>query len=105
MSDYTGVLARILDRTYYATHGKPLYDSRKWAAEVFETLLAYHGLAVVTTCRFAIDDECTMVVSLTDDGNVQMPKLGRTMSPDLAHRLGVALIGVARSARELAANE
>lgn len=95
-------IAQILGRTFHAVTGKSLYACDE-AADIFEILLRYHGLALVSTCGFVVewDDEGDPVslVELDDDG-IWFPKLKEPLSPDLAHAFGEALIAVAHQARK-----
>lgn len=104
MSYYTKTLGKILDRTVYAITGRQLHSSSPHAVEVFEALLDYHGLTVVSTLGLVveggIDDwESMKLVELDEDG-IRPPKLKKPYSPELAIRLGTALIAAGRQAQK-----
>lgn len=93
----TQPLARILARSYYAISDKPLLgDSSKYAAKVFQTLLPYHGLAVINTNGLLVEGGTPQkMVTINRDGTITLPSLGENLSPELAHQLGEALITAA----------
>jgi hypothetical protein len=110
MSRHTETLAKVLNRSLYAVRGESLYGSADFAAEVFETLLRYHGLTLVSTCGLVVsgdayNSETLEVVQIDGDGLIRPPKLKKPYTPELAMRLGTALIAAATQAIDLGAGE
>lgn len=101
MTEYTETLAKVLARSFHAVNEKPMFgESPKYAAQVLEVLLPYHGLAVIWVDGLVVQGDWPYrAIELHDDG-IELPTLPERLSPDLAHRLGQALIAAARIARE-----